>query len=429
VHKFDATEKQKLFIETVFRKDIRFAAYGGAAGGGKTFGSLAVLILLCKFYPGSRWGVIRKSLTEIKLNTLPSFFKLCPSNFLKDYNKSEHYVTFTNGSQIIFKGENIHDDPELQWMDGLEVNGFLLEQVEELSYKTFDKCKLRAGRWIMPVMPPIKIMMTLNPSQNWTKETIYKPYSIGELLPPFAYIPAGIMDNPNLPAEYVEGLKLLDPITYKRFVEGDWSAFAVDKPFAYCFKETKHVGSVEFNPEHELRISFDFNVDPITAVASQQIGNQIRFIKEFRLNNSNIYELCDQVKATYPFAVLNVTGDATGRSRSALTTGNINYYTVIKEKLYLTDGQMNVPTINPAHSDSRVLCNSILSNFDLVIDKSCRFLIEDLTYVEVTPEGKIDKTKDKFRSHLLDCFLYTLNTFHSHLLKIQFHELTTQIPN
>jgi hypothetical protein len=307
-------------------------------------------------------------------------------------------------------------------MDGFEVNGFLLEQVEELAYKTFDKCKLRAGRWVMNPMPPIKMLMTLNPSQNWTKELIYKPLTNGTLPEQFAYIPAGIHDNPNLPKEYVEGLKLLDPITYKRFVEGDWSAFAVDKPFAYCFNESKHVGSVEVDLEHELRLSFDFNVDPITAVASQYIGGQIRFVKEFRLNNSNIYELCDNVKAAYPLAVLNVTGDATGRSRSALTTGNINYYTVIKEKLYLTDGQMNIPTINPQHSDSRVLCNSILQNFNLIVDKSCRFLIEDLTYVEVTSEGKIDKAKDKFRGHLLDCFLYTLNTFHSNLLKLNRYE-------
>ena len=36
----------------------------------------------------------------------------------------------------------------------------------------------------------------------------------------------------------------------------------------------------------------------------------------------------------------------------------------------LTDQQIKVPSVNPAIGDSRVLCNSILQNRDLLIDKS-----------------------------------------------------------
>ena len=133
---FQPTDKQEYFLNKVFNPEYSFLAYGGAAGGGKTFVSIGIIIMLCRFYPKSRWCVIRKSLSEIKLNTLPSFWKICPTNFVTQWNKSEFTCLFRNGSQIIFKGENISDDPELQWMDGLEVNGFLLEQAEELSQKT-----------------------------------------------------------------------------------------------------------------------------------------------------------------------------------------------------------------------------------------------------------------------------------------------------
>lgn len=417
---FEPTEKQQVFIEKVFDPDYTFISYGGSAGGGKTVVSIASIILLCRLYKKSRWCVIRKSLTEIKLNTLPSFWKICPTNFVKSYNKSEFLVNFKNDSQIIFKGENIHDDPELQWMDGLEVNGFLLEQIEEINRKTYDKCKLRAGRWILDPMPPIKILSTLNPSQNWVKNEIHEPYVQGKLAAPYIYIPAKISDNPYLPEQYKDNLKYLDSLTYARYVDGDWSAFAVDRPFAYAFSEEKHVKECEFDPGHELHLSFDFNVDPITALASQYIDGQIRIIKEFRLQNSNIYELCDRIKAAFPFAVLFVTGDATGQSRSALTVGNINYYTVIMQKLGILPTQVKTPTINPAISDSQVLVNSIFQNFDIIISPECKYLIEDLKYVEVNEYGDIDKTKDKHRSHLLDCHRYTLSTFHSNLLKLAY---------
>lgn len=225
-------------------------------------------------------------------------------------------------------------------------------------------------------------------------------------------------DNPHInPDEVDEARKQLDDLTFRcEYLAEDVDLSA--NPFAYAFSQVKHIENLTFSPEHYLQISFDFNVDPITAISAQYIDNQIRVIKEFRLQNSNIYELCDQIKAAYPMAVYLVTGDATGQNRSALTVGNINYYTVIRQKLSLNDGQLKVGGINPAVSDSRVLTNSILQNFDIKIDPSCTFLIDDLKYVEVTATGDIDKTKDKHRSHLLDCLRYLLNTFHKNLVNV-----------
>lgn len=232
-------------------------------------------------------------------------------------------------------------------------------------------------------------------------------------------------DNPHIKKEEIdEARNQLDELTFKcEYLAEDVDLTA--NPYFYSFIETKHVNFseptiTEFNPNQYLNISFDFNVDPITAIASQEHEGQIRIIKEFRLGNSNIYELCSQIKATYPTAVYIITGDATGRNRSAMTVGNINYYTVIQDELGLNDNQIRTPSINPAVRDSRVLCNSILQNFNLIIDPSCTFLIEDLKYVEANENGDIDKTKDKHRSHLADCFRYLLDTFYGHYINIRF---------
>ena len=102
-----------------------------------------------------------------------------------------------------------------------------------------------------------------------------------------------------------------------------------------------------------------------------------------------------------------------------MTIGNINYYSVIREKLRLTSGQLKVPSVNPAISDSQVLTNSILQNHSVVFDPSMVYTIDDLLYVEMTDGGDIDKAKNKHRSHLLDAVRYTFNTFHKHLLNIR----------
>lgn len=225
-------------------------------------------------------------------------------------------------------------------------------------------------------------------------------------------------DNPYIdPAEVDAAKNELDPLTFAC----EYLAEDVDlsnKPFAYCFDKNRHVKPVKYEGGHYLYLSFDFNVDPITCVASQYINGEIRFIREFRLSNSNIYELCDQVRAVYPDAVYMVTGDASGQARSALTIGNINYYSVIREKLLLNKGQFKVPSVNPAISDSQVLTNSILQNHTVYFDPSMTWTIDDLLYVEVTDTGGIDKAKDKHRSHLLDAVRYTFSTFHKHLIKV-----------
>lgn len=226
-------------------------------------------------------------------------------------------------------------------------------------------------------------------------------------------------DNPHINPDEVDAAKQeLDPLTFAC----EYLADDVDlsnRPFAYCFSKERHIRHSSYESGHYLYLSFDFNVDPITCVSSQYINGEIRFLKEFRLSNSNIYELCRNIKTIYPNSALMVTGDASGQARSALTAGNINYYTVIKQELGIGSGHMKVPTVNPAISDSQVLTNSILQHHPVFFDPSMVYTIDDLVYVEVDEHGNIDKAKNKHRSHLLDTVRYTFNTFHRQLLNIR----------
>jgi hypothetical protein len=135
---FEPFPKQQEFIEAALGDEFDFILYGGAIRGGKTFGGLAALILLSRFFKGSRWAVVRKDLPTLKRTTIPSFKKIVPTNFLlggslaTGYNQTDQVVTFKNGSQIIFFPENFVEDKELNRWKGLEVNGFLLEEINEL---------------------------------------------------------------------------------------------------------------------------------------------------------------------------------------------------------------------------------------------------------------------------------------------------------
>lgn len=425
-HVIDLTKnpKQKKYFNDVFislKSGIyKYFAYGGAIRGGKTYVTLFILIILCKKYPNSKWVVVRKDLPKLQKTTIPSLKKLLRNSPNWEWHNNPSNIHVTNihtGASIFFQAENLSQDPELDTFLGLECNGFFLEQAEELGLKMWSMGVQRAGSWYIDPMPPPFIFTTFNPTQKWPKKKFNEPFIDGKLNAPYYFLEALPNDNPFVTKDQWEAWQTLDSQSYDRMIKGDWSAFSVDSPFFYAFDEVKHVSECIYDNSQHVDLSFDFNVDPITCLASQEVNGQIRIIKEFRLSNSDIYQLCDMIKVVFPSALFRVTGDATGRARSALASGNLNYYSVIKQCLGLSSMQMKQPNINPSIRDSRVLCNSILQNFNLIIDASCEFLIEDMKYVEVNDENEIDKTKDKHKSHLADCLRYLLNSFHRHLIR------------
>lgn len=228
-------------------------------------------------------------------------------------------------------------------------------------------------------------------------------------------------DNPHIDRDEIEEIRLtMDELSFRCEILAE-DVDVSNNPFAYAFDEKRHLtDDFQPDPRQPIYLSFDFNKDPITCIAGQSIGNDIAIFREFGLSNSDIFQLCDAVLAAFPNASFLVTGDATGRNRSALTKGNYNYYTVIKEKLRLAPAQLKVGNINPSVADTRVLLNSLMQNTQFKIHSSCTKLIKDCKYVEVDENGDIkkDRSSDTKYSDYLDCLRYYAFTFHHKFIRL-----------
>lgn len=223
---FTALPVQQRLFETARQGPYLHIGFGGAIRGTKTFGSLALLITLCRFFPRSRWAVVRKDLPRLRGNTLPSFNKLRDlfPGFVGQVNQSNWTATCTNGSQIIFFPESIQEDPDLDRWKGLEVNGFVLEEADELAERSYYKAIERAGAWIVPdgKQPPPYLICTFNPNANWPRRVFYDPWKAGTIQAPYAFIPATSADNPYVPDAQREAWRAMPEQEYRRFVQGDW---------------------------------------------------------------------------------------------------------------------------------------------------------------------------------------------------------------
>jgi len=223
-------------------------------------------------------------------------------------------------------------------------------------------------------------------------------------------------------AAFLEQLQVLDPYYYQVFTLGRWGNRKTEDPFFYTFDRVKHVGKTILSRGHEVIISMDFNISPMTAGIYQIYNNTLYGIEAINLNHSNIYDMCDYIKVKYAGCMFLVTGDASGRNSTALVKGDTHFYTVVKEKLNLSNNQLKVPSVNPPIEENRMLCNSVLHSFKCVFDQdNCKPLIFDFLNVSVTELGKIDKgdrSNPKKRADHADHFRYMCQAFLRHTLKL-----------
>lgn len=207
---------------------------------------------------------------------------------------------------------------------------------------------------------------------------------------------------------FLEWLGESDPYYHTVFAEGQWGNIQPGSPFIFKFDRKKHIQKgLQPLPYVNIILSFDFNVEPITCLVCQcDDYERVRILDEYRLMNSDIHELCERIKIDYSSFPILVTGDASGQNKTALKR-DLTYYKVIKEVLNLGRASFKVPGANPPIKTTRVLCNTLLGKHnDYLFSDRVPFLITDIEQCEVDEHGGIDKSKDKHKSHLLDCFRY-----------------------
>jgi hypothetical protein len=290
---FEPFPKQEEFLNAVLSGKFSFVLFGGAIRGGKTFALLALFIVLCKVFPGSRWALVRKDLPTIKRNLYPSWNKIKPDRFIKNHNNETHTVTFNNGSQIIFYPENYAQDKDLDRWKGLEVNGFGFEEINECQQVSLFKAFERAGSYVVPglkTQPKPIVVGTCNPTQGWVKELIYTPWKEDTLKPSWHYIQSRIHDNiPLLKAQpdYLPSLREnLNTYEFLVYVEGDWDVqLKTGGEFLGKFELSDHVKPGTWDIEKMICISLDSNVYPYVAVTAWQIipdgsGRKIKQVHE-----------------------------------------------------------------------------------------------------------------------------------------------------
>lgn len=414
--------KQQEFLDACFSGNYSFITYGGAVRGGKTFAILGFFILMCRFFPGSRWAIIRKNLPALEQNVYPVWRKIRPTTFLlnpdSDPHGRTHISTFKNGSQIIFFPESHSTDKDKDRWKGFEVNGFGFEEINECQSTTLQKAFERAGTYVVPkllVQPKPIVVASCNPTQGWFKELVYTPNKEKRLKPGWLYIQSRIYDNLPLLRQQPDYLpqqkENLSRYEYEVFIEGNWDVqLKTGGEFLRGFELGTHVKQVGYNETKMLHFSLDSNVYPYISIAVWQLierpkGWTPRQIDELAMEDPhNVASVAGARIVRYlqdndyvgPVALH---GDKSTKNRNNINEDHLSFYQIVEEQLLNAGYRVfdkilkNPPPVASIGDFVNAMFEGKIPGYDIEIGENCKKSINDYIETKTNKDGGMLKVR------------------------------------
>lgn len=220
------TRKQKRFIDAPEAEVL----FGGAAGGGKSYGQVVDALLFALRYPKSKQLVLRRTFAELDKSLIRTALALYPRQIFT-FNSSSHTGKFKNGSVIDF-GYCANENDVYQYQSA----EYDVIRFDELTHFTEAQYVYLISRVRGANDYPKQIKSSTNPGgigHSWVKARFIDAAEAGR---PFLgkdgmkriFIPSFLDDNSFLNAgdpEYKKRLLALPEREKKALLYGDWNIF------------------------------------------------------------------------------------------------------------------------------------------------------------------------------------------------------------
>ena len=240
----EITEKQEQFINSEAFETL----FGGAAGGGKSYGQLVDALLYALKYPKSKQIIFRRTFPDLEKSLIRVSLEFYPRE-AASYNSSKHIWTFKNGSIIDFGYIDSENDVYQYQSAEYDVIRF-----DELTHFTEYMYTYMISRCRGANPYPKHIKSSTNPGgvgHSWVKARfidIGEPNKIHEITlengkkSTVIFIPSLVQDNMFLldnDPDYIDRLELLPEKEKQALLYGDWDIF--DGQFFTEFDRKIHV--------------------------------------------------------------------------------------------------------------------------------------------------------------------------------------------
>lgn len=259
------TKKQKSFIDSNAFETL----FGGAAGGGKSYGQLVDSLLYALKYPKSKQIIFRRTFPDLERSLIRTSLELYPKK-MANYNSSKHTWSFFNGSIIDFG--YIDNEKDVYQYQSAEYD---VIRFDELTHFTEYMYTYMISRCRGANTYPKSIKSSTNPGgigHSWVKSRFIDigeanklhecKLESGEIVKRI-FIPSLVTDNKFMleyDPDYIRRLDNLPEKERKALKYGDWDIY--DGMFFQEFKRSLHIIEPFEIPDYWNRyIALDYGLD------------------------------------------------------------------------------------------------------------------------------------------------------------------------
>ncbi len=217
-----------------------------------------------------------------------------------------------------------------------------------------------------------------------------------------------------MPPEAIEhAMRTLDPLDYTEQFNAQWQT--AGGGIFYAFDEKENVRRCTYDPNKELVIGSDFNVDPMCwAIGhADEESPTIEWHDEIWERNCHTPEALEKLWGRYHDHRGGVVfiGDASGRQRHT-SASQSDYDLIWNHSGFRKIGrQVHYPPSNPPIADRFAACNAMICNAAgqrrMFVDPQCVNLIKDLRMRYYKP-GTTDPADSAMIGHMTDAMGYVV---------------------
>jgi hypothetical protein len=400
---YEALPSQRKFHNS----GARFKGFSGPIGSGKSQALCQEAIRLSYLNPGRVGLVGAPTYPMLRDSTLTSLLGVLNENGIPfEHHKSENVLTLKeSGARILLRAID-----EFERLRGTNLAWFGLD---ELTYAQEEAWLRLEGRLRDPKANKLAGFAVWTPKGfDWVyRKFIQTPAPGYEVVLAKPYENRFLLDQ--VP-DFYERLKgSYDENFFRQEVLGDYLN-AKGSLVYRAFTREGNLERVELDKTRPVYWAVDFNVDPMSSVIAQALGNDLMVIDEIVLRRATTRDACEEFekRVGIPAGGVVVYGDASG---SAMQRTGFSDYAMIREFFQSRSAKVTyrVPNANPPVKDRVTAVNAKLRNASgevhLFVDPRCRELIADFEQVSYMEDSmQIDKDKDRRRTHASDALGYLI---------------------
>jgi len=319
--------------------------------------------------------------------------KLLGINWVKKVNEQDLTLELVNGSEISLRGADNYDS-----LRGVGLNFIVLDEAADIDSEA----------WYEVLRPTLAdtgghaLFLGTPKGMNWFKD-IYDYHSTRTNWMSFQFT---TVDGGNVPQDEVEQARQdLDARTFSQEFLATFENFS--GIIAYAFGQHNIKPADEINPNEQLILGTDFNVNPMSCTVMRRTKDGLHCIDEIVLYSSNTNELIDEIRNRYPKNPIQIFPDPAGVQRKTSANGNTDI------KLLENAGfTVRYHRQHPAVKDRINSANSLFHLRDngttrFYVDAKCKHTIKSLQQF-CYKEGTQIPDKDSGFDHMFDALTYAI---------------------